>query len=57
MVLQNVYVDKVLSTNGVEVSKENETSASIINIIIDESNVALVESAKQRGDLTFSKVN
>lgn len=57
IVLQNVYVDKVLSASGVEVSKDNETSASIINIIIDESNVALVESAKQRGDLTFSKVD
>lgn len=56
-VLKNVYIDSVLTSDGSKVERGSDKPATIIKIIIDESNVNKLSTAMQTGDVKVSKVN
>ena len=55
-ILKNIYIVKALTSDGTEVTRDSNTPVSIVNIIINESDVNLIESAKNTGNITISKV-
>ena len=55
-ILKNIYIVKALTSDGTEVPRDSNTPVSIVNIIINENDVNLIESAKNTGNITISKV-
>ena len=55
-ILKNIYIVKALTSDGTEVPRDSNTPVSIVNIIINENDVNLIESAKNTGNIIISKV-
>lgn len=55
-VLRHVYIDKALTASGSEIKRDDKTSAEILNVIIDKKDVKVLESAKQKGNISISKI-
>lgn len=55
-VLKRVYVSKALTANGSKIERGDKTAAEILTVIIDSNDVIQLESAKQKGKLTITKI-
>lgn len=55
-VLENVYVSKTFSSDGVEVDRYSDTSALTVNIIVSAQDEAKLNQALELGTLRISKI-
>lgn len=56
-VLNNVYINSALTSDGTKVARGQSNPTTLINVIVDQHNVEKLSTAMQKGTIRVSKVN
>lgn len=56
-VLNNVYINSALTSDGTKVERGQSNPTTLINVIVDQHNVEKLSTAMQKGTIRVSKVN
>lgn len=56
VVLENVYVDKAIASDGTEIDRENDAVATVLNIIISKEEEEILNTEIDKGTVRIRKI-